>query len=344
MQSSLISVIVPVYNAEQYLERCVSSVLTQTHQDLELVLVDDGSTDSSPELCARFAGRDTRVRVLTRSNGGLSAARNSGLDVATGEYVQFLDADDWAESDMLLSGLRELQEMEGDVLISGFFVDVEDGHGGLNSSESRRLPRLIVSENHHLPLGALDFEFFNALGYAWNKLYRTAHLRRHGVRFEEGTSLVEDVLFNAAAFTVSARVVISDQSFVHYVQRPGATLGRRYHADYPEVVARAIQALRQILETWGLEVSEVERVLAPVRASRVVAGTRVIASQPGRSRAQRADDIRALCDLLDVRRLCRAPGYPGIPVPQKLLISLLARDRVTAAMLLVRLNELRRPA
>ena len=100
MNKPLISVIVPVYKVEKYLERCVKSICAQTYQNLEIVLVDDGSPDQCGEMCDMFAKQDSRIRVVHKENGGLSDARNAGLDVMTGDYVGFVDSDDWIEPDM----------------------------------------------------------------------------------------------------------------------------------------------------------------------------------------------------------------------------------------------------
>ena len=98
--ADLISIIVPVYNMEQYLERCMESIINQTYPTLEIILVDDGSTDRSPQLCDAYAKKDSRIRVVHKPNGGLSDARNAGLAIATGTYIGYVDSDDWIELDM----------------------------------------------------------------------------------------------------------------------------------------------------------------------------------------------------------------------------------------------------
>lgn len=101
MNEPLISVIIPVYGVEQYLDHCVESVTAQTYRNLEIILVDDGSKDHCPVMCDAWAGKDPRIHVVHKANGGLSSARNAGLDVATGEYIAFVDGDDWIEPTML---------------------------------------------------------------------------------------------------------------------------------------------------------------------------------------------------------------------------------------------------
>ena len=101
MNNSAISIIIPVYNAEKYLRRCIESVLSQSFTDFELILVDDGSRDFSPHICDDYAQKDSRVKVIHKANGGVIAARNDGLDIAKGEYVTFIDSDDWVERESL---------------------------------------------------------------------------------------------------------------------------------------------------------------------------------------------------------------------------------------------------
>ena len=125
MNNPAISIIIPVYNAENYLRRCIDSVLSQSFTDFELILVDDGSKDKSPQICDEYASQDTRVRVIHKANGGVSAARNDGLDIAKGEYITFIDSDDWVERDYLstLSNYRDY-----DIVFFSHRLIYEDGY------------------------------------------------------------------------------------------------------------------------------------------------------------------------------------------------------------------------
>ena len=125
MTQSQISIIVPVYNSEKYLDACIDSILSQSFRDFELILVDDGSKDSSAQICDEYASQDTRVRVIHKANGGVSAARNDGLDIAKGEYITFIDSDDWVEREYLetLSNYRDY-----DIVFFSPRVIYEDGY------------------------------------------------------------------------------------------------------------------------------------------------------------------------------------------------------------------------
>lgn len=123
----MISVIVPVYNMEKYLEKCVRSILDQDYKDIELILVDDGSKDSSPQLCDEFAKQDERIKVIHKANGGQGSARNMGLDIAKGEYISLIDSDDWVEPDMYTNLLSIAEENNADLAICEVALNEEDG-------------------------------------------------------------------------------------------------------------------------------------------------------------------------------------------------------------------------
>ena len=124
--TSTISIIVPVYKVEPYLRKCVDSILAQTYKNLEIILVDDGSPDNCPALCAQYAKEDPRVRVIHKENGGVSTARNAGLDAATGEYVTFVDSDDWIDPDMYVSMMTRIREYGCDAVLCDCLKEYPD--------------------------------------------------------------------------------------------------------------------------------------------------------------------------------------------------------------------------
>lgn len=184
----MISIIVPVYNAEQYLHRCIDSILAQSHTDFELLLINDGSKDASGDICDEYAAKDTRVRVFHKENGGVSSARNLGLDNAQGEYITFCDADDHVSEDWL-AAYSEAIANNVDLAIQGYYAidgnnTVEkqlQPHSG-NSIEAKR--QLVVD------LFAQEVYY-----YLWVKLFRRNLLEAHHVRFDEQSVLGEDTQF-----------------------------------------------------------------------------------------------------------------------------------------------------
>ena len=303
-----VSVIVPVYDVGPYLEACVDSVLAQTHHDVEVVLVDDGAVDGSEDRCDTYGLAHENVLVELKENGGVSAARNAGLDTATGEYVHFLDGDDTMAEDTVANMLACAEETQAQVVVAGYYVDVRDEQENLVSSETRLPPRLRVDVGSHEPV-PVSPELLNHVGYAWNKLYRRDVVTQ--ARFAEGTSLVEDILFNAPVLASAARVEFLDKAFVHYIQRPRVTLGTRPYDDFAQLMHRASRSTALLLESWGVPRDSGEAVLRQVEADRVQWALRGIAlgrATPVRTRLAR---MRFLLADSALRRVLREEGRFG---------------------------------
>ena len=164
-----LSIIVPVYKVEPYLERCVNSILSQSFTDFELILVNDGSPDRCPQMCDDFSARDSRVKVIHKENGGLSSARNAGLDIASGEYIAFVDSDDWIDKKMYEDMLGHAEKLNADLVVCGINFCNED-EIVIGKWQNITHTQVITGE-----MAVKDFfpHYFNDIrSYAWNKLYR----------------------------------------------------------------------------------------------------------------------------------------------------------------------------
>ena len=166
MYSDLISVIVPVYKVEKYLNKCVQSIVNQTYKNLEIILVDDGSPDNCPEMCDEWAKKDSRIKVIHQENAGLAEARNSGISVATGEFFMFIDSDDHAEPDMIELLLNLSMEYNADVSSCGFYFDYENDNKAEACDFSDEIRIADINER------IIDLLTGGFSGTVWNKLYR----------------------------------------------------------------------------------------------------------------------------------------------------------------------------
>lgn len=249
------SVIIPIYNVEGYIDKCVSSVLGQNYSNFEVILVNDGSTDNSAKKACKYARRDVRVQLINKENGGLSDARNAGLERATGDYVIFLDSDDYWKDETLSSIENSLNNKESDIVVFGFDVDTYSTEGTLISSRKVTSDSLYVNKKNIISMKNKSF-----LGYAWNKAYK-ASLFTDGILFDKGVSYIEDVLFNAKIFGKAKSVSIIDQSLLHYVQRERPTLGKVYYDGIEELDLRANNAFNQILQSLKVSQDEVQTFL-----------------------------------------------------------------------------------
>lgn len=212
-----ISVIVPVYKAEAYLHRCVDSILAQTFQDFEVLLIDDGSPDRSGEICDEYARKDRRVRVFHKENGGVSSARQCGMDNAQGEYTIHADPDDWVEPDMLEELYRKAKEEDADMVICDYYT------------EEKGRTKYIVQKPSDLNHETVLCELFQQLhGSCCNKLVRRACYKEFGVKFPEELSYCEDLFVNTCLLSHSMVVVYLPKAFYHYDQYSnGESLVRR---------------------------------------------------------------------------------------------------------------------
>ncbi len=212
----LISVIIPVYKVEQYLRRCVDSVAGQTHGNLEILMINDGSPDGSAAICEEYAQQDSRVRVIHQQNQGLSAARNTGLDAATGEYVAFVDSDDWIELDMLAALLAGLLEHGADIAGCAPIPEVEDGIAVQFPSLRSDATALLLGREDALVELLRDQRLRN---FSWSYLYRADLFG--GVRFPHGKRF-EDIHTTYQLFMRASAVVSLPLAKYHYRIRKGS--------------------------------------------------------------------------------------------------------------------------
>ena len=209
-----ISVIVPVYNVEEYLSRCVDSILAQTHSNLEVILVDDGAKDASGVICDGYAAQDPRVKVIHKKNGGLSSARNRGLEAAGGEYIAFVDSDDWIEPDAYAHLLHIMDKYDVKLVCGGRYdVDGDTGEKTVGLCPARE--EAISAEE----LAGRIFLWDGCDSSACDKLYHRTLLENF--RYPEG-KVCEDVPVTYRIVLAAERVAVSDKPFYNYFHRSGS--------------------------------------------------------------------------------------------------------------------------
>ena len=227
MSTPLISVIIPVYNVEKYLRRCLDSVIAQTYQKLEIICVDDGSIDDSGKICDQYAVRDARIKVIHQENQGLSAARNKGLDAAEGEYIAFVDSDDYILEDMYKKMLDKLLNYNVDLCVCQWQYELSDG-------------RQVVKRKNIAPTiygrkTSLEFARFLYMGNyengvvvaAWNKLYRRALLDK--IRFEG--RIHEDEAVSGRIMAKNISVYVMEEQFYVYAQNGDSLTNKPFSAN-----------------------------------------------------------------------------------------------------------------
>lgn len=218
MGNAAISVIVPVYNVEQYLPRCLDSLLGQSFSDLEVILVEDGSVDTSGIICDAYAARDSRIRVIHKDNGGLSQARNVGLAAATGKYVGFVDSDDYVETDMFQTLYENMLRFDAQISVCGVY----DCYPNQTITTADTTSTFAVDgvEALEMALESRDFPL-----YVWNKLYERRIFE--GIRFPEG-KVYEDAFVMIPLLDRAKRVAVTMEPKYHYMRRAGSVTTKPY--------------------------------------------------------------------------------------------------------------------
>ncbi|WP_147533177.1 glycosyltransferase family 2 protein [Bacillus marasmi] len=225
VDEALVSIVMPIYNAEKYLTVSVNSVLNQSYRNIELILINDGSEDDSAAMCDGFAKRDRRIRVYHSENNGPGAARNLGISLANGNYIQFIDSDDYIERDMVKQMVNSLKKRSADLAVCG----MRRVHPEENGQELFFIPKKL-SYYHEIKK---DFIQLLKQGLAYspcNKLYKKSIIDNHNIRFDPDILNGEDAIFNIDYLLHCQKVKILDCAFYVYYQRSGS-LTHHYYKD-----------------------------------------------------------------------------------------------------------------
>ena len=219
-----VSVIVPVYKVEKYLKRCVESICNQTLENIEIILVDDGSPDKCPKICDEYAERDSRIRVIHKKNGGLSSARNAGLQIATGRYVGYVDSDDYVELDMFEQLYQCAEQNQVDFVMADYWrvnglerrkksLDIRGGVYNKSDIIREIYPILIMRES-------VDY---GPLLSVWHCLYKTEFVKKNHLYFDEEIKWSEDCIYSAIlGYSANSFFYLKDKYVYNYIQNEGS--------------------------------------------------------------------------------------------------------------------------
>lgn len=253
-----ISCIVPVYKVEEALNYCIKSILHQTFTDFELILVDDGSPDNSWKICDEYAEKDTRVKVIHKQNGGVSSARNTGIEAAQGEYICFVDSDDYLESnylEVLIETKRNHSDFDN---VWCGFQTVED--------YLKNNKKSVVSENNN------DYSFSDLssimdlcekwlVQMPWNKLFETKTIKKNNIIFPPGLSLGEDYIFNLKYLDcTNGKIVVINKPLYNYLRDGKESLDNKYYSNLLEIYRRLNSEIEQYSEKWNLSDAQISKM------------------------------------------------------------------------------------
>ncbi len=257
MTKGLISVVIPIYNAEETIAKCIDSVLCQTYQDFEILLINDGSPDNSEEVCLSYAEKDKRIRYIKKENGGVSTARNRGIDEAKGEYLSFIDSDDWIEPDTLEVLMNSAIANNADVVIPRSRMVFCDTQGNFE--------KYVYNEDDYDLVVTKDTirDEFEHLRESWalystcGRLYSKAHLEKYNIRFDDEIRVLEDLCFNLNFVKYSNTVShISSVVYNFLVLGVANYASKRKYSDYIISNEKVYFALKDFLEYYNLELTK----------------------------------------------------------------------------------------
>lgn len=247
----MVSIIVPVHNVEKYLEKCINSLIMQTYEKIEILLIDDGSTDSSGVICDEC--RDHRVRVLHLENEGVSNARNIGIKKAQGSLLVFVDSDDWVDVDYIETLVNGIEKYEADIYMCSYFDETKE------KSE----PISLLREQHYIFHNEKIYELINdnmLLEYRihsknsttevpWGKIYRKEYLERYRIFFPYGLKRMQDTVFNLYAFYHAKRIAYDNIPKYHYRRNTNSTI-HRFTEDFDNTSVKILKEIRKFYELY----------------------------------------------------------------------------------------------
>lgn len=246
----LVSIIMPVYGVEKYISECIQSVLNQQYTNWELLVINDGTKDRSREIALSYSERDSRITILDKKNGGLSDARNYGLQFVKGKYIHFLDSDDWIEPTLYSNLICKIEKDGTDFLAFGYFVDTLDENGQFVSRKK--------ADSYDLTYPYFDRNLFvlkldHLLNFAWNKIFRTSFIQKNNLQYQKGLSLIEDIEFSSRAFPLARQVIFCSNAEYHYMNRPRVTLSQYYDDKMIDLCEQKIVLYNQLMICLGVD-------------------------------------------------------------------------------------------
>jgi glycosyltransferase involved in cell wall biosynthesis len=322
-----VSIIVPIYNVEKYLDRCMQSLLNQTLKEIEIILVDDGSPDSCPAMCDEYAKRDIRIKVIHKLNGGLGFARNSGLEIATGEFVAFVDSDDYVDLDMYETLYVQAKQLDLDTLFCGFNnVDSIDTIHPVAEVESlkvfntqKEIQEFLLDMIGTEPSYPVDRKYQMSV---WHGIYSRNCIDNNGIRFcSEKEFISEDIIFHIDYLQKANKIGIIPDSMYYYCDNvDSSSLSSTYRMDRFE---RYIILYKEICSRLSLPET-------PNRAKRLLIGyTRSLIFQLSHYKITFKEKVKIVssicCDTIwdDI-----AYNYKNLPIYQKLIFFLIKKRQI----------------
>lgn len=303
---TIISIIVPVYNGEKFLRKCIDSIQNQILTNWQLLLIDDGSTDGSPQICDEYAARDGRIQVIHKSNGGVSAARNDGLELAQGKYIGFVDADDWILPDMYGKLVNQAEKNHADIVMCDAKTVYADGREELDTIT--QLSRNVILDRNNFKAELL----LELAGSACRCLYRRDLIQKARLKYPAGIHFSEDRIFNLYAMGYCAKLYyLKEAYYMRFMNDESAV--HRFHPDYFERVKNAHKATQRALDlAWGGHKEYKRAYLQQFIGGSIAAINNYYYRTSTFTRREKRDAVKRVCQDDELRMAIKMTGYGGI--------------------------------
>ncbi len=256
MKNVILSIVVPVYNVENYLERCIDSLLNQTLKSIEILLINDGSTDSSLKICEAYARSYQNIKVFSKENTGLGSTRNYGLLLSKGKYIAFVDSDDYVNKYMYEDMYKLIEKNNCDICECGYKKVYDEKQSPIN--DNTYISKIYENKYDIVK----EYLLFHIEPYAWNKMYRKDFLIENDIRFQEYT-LYEDVVTTLKALSLCKKIIITDKKYYYYYQRPDSIMHKIKQKNKKDYINQITQFYQYLYSNYNLDI-----IQFPIRVSK----------------------------------------------------------------------------
>ncbi|WP_029233689.1 glycosyltransferase family 2 protein [Butyrivibrio sp. VCB2006] len=307
MNDSKVSIVVAVYNGEPYIDDCVKGILSQTYENIECIMVDDGSTDKSGIMLDEYSKKDARIRVVHQANGGLSAARNAGTKAATGEYIVFFDVDDTVTDKVIEDNVSLAIANNADVVMFGFWYYNVD----TDVKTPNHMPLMFVGgakdyfDNYLIT--SIDHEVFNA---PWNKLYKMSFLQENGLHFYEEYPIYEDIIFASKMFQYADKIVVNNKLYYTYYVKSSGSLITKFVDGYFDSVTRFYRNAIDYCNLYQDNFRQKKR-FSSMYLRLVTTNLKQISCKKSLSLNEKLRRIKTICDSEDIEKALELSNTSG---------------------------------
>lgn len=324
----LITVIIPVYNAEKWIEKCIKSVINQTYKNLEIILVDDGSTDDSLTICNKFLEKDRRIKVIHTENRGVSSARNEGLNNSQGKWIAFVDADDWIEKNFCEKLIKEIKESNSDVALCGYKRVTEENYESINTNgENEVIDKKIYIEKVLNPQ--------TAYGFCHMKIINRSLIEN--IRFEKSIVVGEDALFNLMIAKNIKRAIFIKEPLYNYKINLNSTV-KKFDENYVEKYLKSMQIIKEYVEKNYKDKNVIQNFYNFI-AFHVMLIAVNYCYHPDNQEKRKINLLKNICNIKEFKEGIKKSNYNNLSITRKITLYTLKHKLYIFTELICRIRQ-----